>query len=121
MWSGIERRREVQASVYRLLRHGVAVDRQLLRQGEPAVGDLELRLRMLGRVPRWNVYLAALRAGDSYVIPPLDHARVVQLAGRWLLIEGEEVVMERSHERRHAQAWWCRIAGSRVCGVTSAR
>jgi hypothetical protein len=99
----------VQASVYRLFHHGVAVDRQQLRQCQPAVGDLELRLRMLGRVPRWNVYLAALRAGDSYLIPPVDHARVVQLSGRWLLIEGEEVVMQRSQERRHTQAWWCRI------------
>jgi hypothetical protein len=103
----------VQSSVYRLFRHGVAVDRQLLRECQPAVGDLELRLRMLGRVPGRNVYLAVLRARDSYVIPPLDHARVVQLSGRWLLIEGEEVVMQRSCERRHPQAWWCRVEGFR--------
>jgi hypothetical protein len=103
----------VQSSVYRLFHHGVAVDRQLLRECQPAVGDLELRLRMLGRVPGRNVYLAVLRARDSYVIPPLDHARVVQLSGRWLLIEGEEVVMQRSCERRHPQAWWCRVEGFR--------
>jgi hypothetical protein len=51
-------------------------------------GELSLRLRLTGRMPERNVYLAMLAQGERYVIPPLDRARVTGMTGRWLLIEG---------------------------------
>ena len=99
----------MQARVYRLRERGLWLDRLVVRQRPPATGELELRLRLLGRTPARNIYLAVLSQEDKYVIPPLDDARVVAISGRWLHLEGEEVTALRGKESHRPQEWWCRI------------
>ncbi len=105
----------MKAKVWRLFHKGQPVDRSLLRASRPAEGELGLRLRVGGRDERQDVHLAYLTApDDSYLVPVLDHARVIEVRGAWLRLVGVEVIPEgRSIKRlradRYKQEWWCRL------------
>ena len=50
--------------------------------------------------------------GESYVLPVLDHARVVRIRGRGALIAGTEVIplgrgIKNIKAERYRQTWWC--------------
>ena len=116
----------MQARVYRLRHLGIALERAQVRQTLPSTGELELRLRLTGRGTSWNVYLAVLMRSDaSYSIPCLDRARVIAVRGRWLQIEGLEIIPRGNSVKRVAtdcypQEWWCCVAGAQAIGVASA-
>lgn len=116
----------MQARVWRLFERGQPLDPALARRRPPAVGELQLRLRLGGRGERWNVYLACLMHQDhEYVIPALDRARVVEISGRWLHLVGLETVPRSRSDKRpnpdcYAQAWWCRIEGATALRMRAA-
>lgn len=107
----------MRAQVFRLYSQGQPVDRELLLTRRPPAGDLRLRLRVTGHGRDSHIYLATLERGKEYVIPCLDRARVVEIRGRWLLIEGVEINPRGSSYKRLAsdnypQRWWCRVEGA---------
>ena len=103
----------MQVRVYRLRHQGIALDRAQVRQTLPSTGELEMCLRLTGQGTSWNVYLAVLMRPDaSYVITCLDRSRVIAVRGRWLKIEGLEIIPRGSSVKRLAtdtypQEWWC--------------
>ncbi len=108
----------MQARVWRLFDQGQRIERERLRRMQPAVGELVFRLRLTGRIERWDVFLAVLMHPSlEYVIPALDQARLVEIRGGWLHLEGTEVLPRgRSAKRiavdRYKQEWWCRVAST---------
>lgn len=64
--------------------------------------------------PGRSLMVAMLLAtdGESYVLPVLDHARVVRIRGRGTLIAGTEVIplghgIKNIKSQRYRQTWWC--------------
>ena len=71
-------------------------------------------VRVYDAKPQWRVMMAQLLAadGERYVLPMLDHARLLRVRGQGLLIGGQEVIpLSRGRKNirtaRYAQAWWC--------------
>lgn len=100
--------------VVRLRDHGRRSSRQEVLSCAPVRGLLQLSARR----PGWHVassdapLLAGLvLSGDStWVIPPLDSARVKVIRSEHVLISGIEAFdLGRQRVERHRQAWWCRI------------
>lgn len=105
----------MKAKVWRLFHEGQPVDRDRLRASKPAEGELVVRLRVGGRDERQDIHLAALLgADDTYLLPVLDSARLVEVRGAWLRLVGVEVIPEgrgikNMRAERHRQEWWCRV------------
>jgi hypothetical protein len=102
----------VLAKVYLLRHKGVPIDPARVRRSPPHRGDLALRVRLQDH--RNCVLLAQLLLGDAYLLPPLDQARVVEIRGYWIHIEGLEVHQRgrKGDGQRYPQEWWCRVLNS---------
>ncbi|WP_143694855.1 hypothetical protein [Variovorax sp. JS1663] len=77
------------------------------------VGNLVYRERLHDPRPGRSIWLAVLLRpdGDTYVIPPLDRARIRRVKDG-VLISGLEVVARRRAMKniksdRYPQTWWC--------------
>lgn len=105
----------MKAKVWRLFHEGQPVDRNKLRASRPAEGELVVRLRVTGRHERLDIHLAALLgADDGYLLPVLDHARLVEMRGAWMRLAGIEVIplnrsLKSQQADRHHQEWWCKL------------
>lgn len=78
------------------------------------VGDLTYMERIFDPRPGRSIFLASLLQpdGETYVIPPLDRARLRRIKGG-ILISGVEVVargigMKRIKSDDYPQTWFCR-------------
>lgn len=100
--------------VVRLREQGRRLTREVLQATQPVRGLLQLNARR----PGWHAMQrdAPLLAGlvlpgeSSWVIPPLDQARVKVIRAENMLIVGvEEFDLGRNRIERHRQAWWCRV------------
>ena len=105
----------MKARVFRLFRNGAAVDSERLRESGGPCGELRLRIRLGGRDALRDIHVASLEDdAGGYLVPCLDHARVVEIRGQWLCLAGEEVLpinrgRKRIRANRFPQTWWCRV------------
>ena len=97
-----------------MYRRGEPIEYAQVRACQTVQGDLRLQLRIYDPRPRYQYFIASLLIGDDYVIAPLDQARVTEIRGAWLHIEGLEPKLTGGRNRGELspQAWWCKIIGA---------
>lgn len=100
-------------TVYLLRRKGEKLPTQAIRQ-VPYRGEFRYQLRLIGKIPQWNVMKATLLGADGarYVVPVLDKARIVKIQGDGMLITGTEVVptsrgVKNIKADYYRQSWYC--------------
>jgi hypothetical protein len=95
---------------------GVRIERDTLKLINPHRGLLSLTPDRPGRDPRDPnpPLLAGLRRPGEYswIVPPLDKARVVQINPRGMVIRGRQELQSTRSSRSSDwfdQAWWVRV------------
>lgn len=98
----------MKVNVYRLRERGKRLPGDQVKERGPVLGELVYRPRLY----RTTIMLASLVADDmeTYLIPPMDQAVLLQVNERGMLIGGTEVITRRmTHKARSdsfRQAWW---------------
>jgi hypothetical protein len=102
--------------VVEMYKRGQRLERGSLKFVEPHRGLLNLTPDRPGRDPRDRnpPLLAGLRRPGalSWVLPPLDQARVVRINPRGMLIKGRQELQSTRSSRNSDwfdQAWWVRV------------
>jgi hypothetical protein len=101
-------------AVHRIRQQGQKRPREEIR-GDRSTGELVYDVRLWDERARFRVMRAALLGcnGEDYVLPVLDHARVVRLHGPGILITGSELIprgrssIKNIKVDRYPQTWWC--------------
>lgn len=100
-------------AVYRTRHLGERRDREAIRR-DRNIGNLMYGVRVYDAKPAWRVMMAQLIGddGERYVVPMLDHARLLRIRGDGFLLGGQEVVPTSRGRKniktvRYPQAWWC--------------
>ncbi|MDM0042171.1 hypothetical protein QTI05_24245 [Variovorax sp. J22R193] len=112
-WMPIQYHCYMLVDVYRVRYRGVKQERERIRKDKHR-GELSYLTRLWDPRPGRSVMKAVLLGadGERYVLPVLDHARVVEVRGEGLLITGMEVIptsrgIKNIKSDRYPQTWWC--------------